>query len=48
MYFQNHKLFQIALLGKFNPAESEVIVLRFRLLSYLANQCGKDINRYIH
>ncbi|WP_396150497.1 Mo-dependent nitrogenase C-terminal domain-containing protein [Acaryochloris sp. CCMEE 5410] len=48
MYFQSHKLFQLALLGKFNPAEGEVIMLRFQLLSYLANQCSKDINRYIY
>lgn len=48
IYFQNHKLFQIFSLGPFNPVYEKVIVFRFREFSYLADQCSKDINRYIH
>lgn len=44
--FLGHTLFHIPPLCKLNPAYEEVVALRFRALSYLADQCGEDISRY--
>jgi hypothetical protein len=34
-------------LCKLNPLYDEVVNLRFRALSYLADECGEDISQYI-
>ena len=39
-------LFTIPPLCKINPVYDELMELRFRALSYLADQCGEDINQY--
>ena len=38
-----HTLFHIPPLCKFNPFSEQLIYLRFRALSYLANQCSESI-----
>jgi hypothetical protein len=40
-------LFHIPALCKLNPLYDEFVSLRFRALSYLADDCGEDITRYI-
>lgn len=40
-------LFHIPPLCKLNPLYNEFVFLRFRALSYLADVCGQDINKYI-
>jgi hypothetical protein len=40
-------LFHIPPLCKLNPLYDEVVALRFRALSYLADECGEDISIYI-
>jgi hypothetical protein len=40
-------LFHIPPLCKLNPLYDEVVALRFRALSYLADDCGEDISKYI-
>jgi hypothetical protein len=42
-----HNLFHIPSLCKLNPLYDEFVALRFRALSYLADQCGEDITPYI-
>jgi hypothetical protein len=39
--------FHIPVLCKINPLYNEVVALRFRALSYLADECGEDITKYI-
>ena len=39
-------LFQIPALCKLNPFYEQVIELRFRALSYLADQCDEDVSCY--
>lgn len=39
--------FHIPALCKLNPLYDEVVSLRFRALSYLADICGEDITPYI-
>jgi hypothetical protein len=39
-------LFHIPPLCKLNPLYEEVSVLRFRALSYLADDCGEDVSCY--
>ena len=34
-------------LCKINPLYEELVSLRFRALSYLADECGLDINSYV-
>ncbi|MGM3306171.1 Mo-dependent nitrogenase C-terminal domain-containing protein [Anabaena sp. WFMT] len=34
-------------LCKLNPLYDEFVYLRFRALSYLADECGEDVTRYI-
>ena len=41
-----HTLFHIPPLCKFNPVYEQVVGIRFRSLSYLADECGEDITRY--
>lgn len=41
------RTFHIPALCKLNPVYDELVSLRFRALSYLADECGEDINRYI-
>ncbi|MEA5540104.1 Mo-dependent nitrogenase C-terminal domain-containing protein [Limnoraphis robusta Tam1] len=41
------KLFHIPPLCELNPLYNEFVGLRFRALSYLADECGEDISQYI-
>ncbi|MEL7036592.1 MAG: Mo-dependent nitrogenase C-terminal domain-containing protein [Cyanobacteria bacterium J06592_8] len=41
------KLFHIPPLCELNPLYNEFVGLRFRALSYLADECGEDITKYI-
>lgn len=41
------KTFNIPALCKINPVYNEVVYLRFRALSYLADECGEDVSKYI-
>jgi hypothetical protein len=41
------QIFHIPALCKYNPFYDEVVGLRFRALSYLADECGEDITKYI-
>ncbi|TAE61100.1 MAG: nitrogenase [Nostocales cyanobacterium] len=41
------RTFHIPALCKINPLYDEVVALRFRALSYLADECGEDVTRYI-
>ncbi|WP_416669582.1 Mo-dependent nitrogenase C-terminal domain-containing protein [Egbenema bharatensis] len=41
------RTFHIPALCKLNPLYDELISLRFRALSYLADVCGEDVERYI-
>ncbi|MCS6815073.1 MAG: Mo-dependent nitrogenase C-terminal domain-containing protein [Cyanobacteria bacterium] len=40
-------LFHIPPLCKLNPLYDELVHLRFRALSYLADDCGEDVSAYI-
>lgn len=40
-------LFHIPALCKLNPLYDEFVGLRFRALSYLADECGEDITKYV-
>ncbi len=42
----NHTVFHIPSLCKLNPLYEQVVDLRFRCLSYLADECGEDITLY--
>jgi Mo-dependent nitrogenase C-terminus len=42
-----HRTFHIPPLCKLNPLYEEFVSLRFRALSYLADECGEDITKYI-
>lgn len=44
--FFNHILFHIPALCKLNPFYEQVLSLRFKSLSYLADECGEDITLY--
>jgi len=39
-------LFHIPPMCKLNPLYEEVVMLRFRALCYLADECGEDISAY--
>jgi Mo-dependent nitrogenase C-terminus len=41
------RTFHIPPLCKLNPLYDNLVFLRFRALSYLADDCGEDINKYI-
>ncbi|MEM1171117.1 MAG: Mo-dependent nitrogenase C-terminal domain-containing protein [Cyanobacteria bacterium P01_H01_bin.35] len=41
-----HLLFHIPPMCKLNPLYDQFIGLRFRALSFLADDCGEDITRY--
>lgn len=41
------RTFHIPALCKINPLYDEVVALRFRALSYLADECGEDVTKYI-
>jgi hypothetical protein len=41
------RTFRIPPLCKFNPLYDELVALRFRALTYLADDCGEDIAKYI-
>jgi Mo-dependent nitrogenase C-terminus len=40
------KMIHIPALCKLNPLYDEVVMLRFRALSFLADDCGEDISAY--
>ncbi|MFB2771288.1 Mo-dependent nitrogenase C-terminal domain-containing protein [Pelatocladus sp. BLCC-F211] len=42
-----HKIVHIPPLCKLNPLYEQLVSLRFRALSYLADDCGEDISEYI-
>ena len=42
----NHDVLHIPPLCKLNPVYEQVVSLRFRCLSYLADECGEDITVY--
>lgn len=44
--FFNHLLFHIPALCKLNPFYDQLASLRFRSLSYLADECGEDVTLY--
>ncbi|MBE9182801.1 Mo-dependent nitrogenase C-terminal domain-containing protein [Oculatella sp. LEGE 06141] len=44
--FFNRVLFHIPPLCKLNPLYEETVGLRFRALSYLADECGEDVTSY--
>lgn len=41
-----HTLFHIPPLCKLNPLYEQVVGLRFKCLSYLADECGEDVTAY--
>ncbi len=41
-----HTLFHIPPLCKLNPLYEQVVGLRFKALSYLADECGEDVALY--
>ncbi len=41
-----HAIFHIPPLCKLNPFYEQVVGLRFRSLSYLADECGEDVTLY--
>ncbi|WP_017655992.1 Mo-dependent nitrogenase C-terminal domain-containing protein [Fortiea contorta] len=41
------RTFHVPALCKFNPLYDEFVGLRFRALSYLADECGEDVTKYI-
>lgn len=41
-----HKVVHIPPLCKLNPLYEQLVSLRFRALSYLADQCGEDVSSY--
>lgn len=42
----DHTVFRIPPLCKLNPLYEQVVSLRFRALSYLADECGEDVTFY--
>jgi hypothetical protein len=42
----NRTIFSIPPLCKLNPLYEQFVALRFRSLTYLADECGVDIQRY--
>lgn len=44
--FLGHTILTIPPLCKINPLYDELMMLRFRALSYLADECGEDISAY--
>jgi len=41
----SHTVFHIPPLCKLNPLYEQVVSLRFRSLSYLADECGEDVTQ---
>lgn len=41
-----HTVFHIPPLCKLNPLYEQVVSLRFKCLSYLADECGEDVTLY--
>ncbi|MGB3262884.1 MAG: Mo-dependent nitrogenase C-terminal domain-containing protein [Microcoleus sp.] len=41
-----HHLFHVPPMCKLNPVYEELVGLRFRSLSFLADTCGEDVTRY--
>lgn len=42
----NHNLFDIPPLCKLNPLYDQLVELRYKSLSYLADECGEDVTIY--
>jgi Mo-dependent nitrogenase C-terminus len=45
--FGGHTFLHIPPLCKLNPLFEQFVSLRFRALSYLADECGEDITSYV-
>lgn len=43
---KGHLLFHIPAMCKLNPLFDQLIDLRFRALTFLADHCGEDVTRY--
>ncbi|NEO51113.1 MAG: nitrogenase [Moorea sp. SIO4A3] len=43
----NHKIVHIPPMCKLNPLYDQLVGLRFRALSYLADDCGEDVSAYL-
>ncbi|MBK1989457.1 Mo-dependent nitrogenase C-terminal domain-containing protein [Sphaerospermopsis aphanizomenoides BCCUSP55] len=41
------RTFHIPAICQINPLYNEVVALRFRALSYLVDECGEDVTKYI-
>jgi hypothetical protein len=41
-----HKIVHIPPLCKLNPLYDQLVNIRFRALSYLADECGEDVSKY--
>ncbi|MFB2769483.1 Mo-dependent nitrogenase C-terminal domain-containing protein [Pelatocladus sp. BLCC-F211] len=41
------RIFQVPALCKLNPLYDNFVGLRFRALSYLSDECGEDVSKYI-
>lgn len=44
--FLGRTLFHIPALCKLNPLYTQLMELRFRALSFLADECGEDVSQY--
>jgi Mo-dependent nitrogenase C-terminus len=42
----NHTIISIPPLCKFNPFYEQLVALRFKSLTYLAEKCGEDVTLY--
>ena len=45
--FFGHLLFHIPPMCKLNPLYYDLMMLRFRALCYLVDECGEDVSRYL-
>jgi hypothetical protein len=43
-----HKVFHIPAMCQLNPAYDSLMELRFRALTFLADECGEDVTPYCH
>ncbi|MGJ5672459.1 MAG: Mo-dependent nitrogenase C-terminal domain-containing protein [Nostochopsis sp.] len=41
------RIFHVPVLCKLNPLYDNFVGLRFRALSYLSDECGEDVSKYI-
>ncbi|WP_404784614.1 Mo-dependent nitrogenase C-terminal domain-containing protein [Altericista sp. CCNU0014] len=48
IFFLGRKIAHIPAMCKLNPLYDQFVELRFRALSFLADECGEDITPYCH